>query len=54
MGIGNAWAALGALRVQQAIEKSPFASSMKEQSANLLSWVKEILDGYFRAIVRLR
>ncbi|KAL4073185.1 hypothetical protein V8B97DRAFT_1952782 [Scleroderma yunnanense] len=47
---GNGWAALGMLRVAVTIQKTPFYSSMTSQVSDLLSWVKEILDGEFRAL----
>ncbi|KAI5120135.1 hypothetical protein M0805_001903 [Coniferiporia weirii] len=47
---GNAWAALGMLRVQSTITKTPFKDEMASQTNDLLSWVKEILDGTFAAI----
>ncbi|KAI6044736.1 hypothetical protein EDC04DRAFT_2889417 [Pisolithus marmoratus] len=47
---GNGWAALGMLRVAVTIQKSSFCSSMTSQVADLLSWVKEILDGEFAAL----
>ncbi|EJC98921.1 uncharacterized protein FOMMEDRAFT_170730 [Fomitiporia mediterranea MF3/22] len=47
---GNAWAALGIIRVQSTIMKSAFADDMKNQTDQLQSWVKEILDGTFAAI----
>ena len=50
--IGNGWAAMGMLRIYVTIQKSKFAAEMKEQSADLIAWVKEILDGTFKAIVR--
>ena len=48
---GNAWAALGMLRVQVTIMKTPFAYSMKNETHNLSAWIKEILDGTFAARV---
>lgn len=48
---GNGWAALGIQRVQASIMKSSFADQMTNQTATLQSWVKEILDGAFAAIV---
>lgn len=47
---GNGWAALGMLRVAVTIQKSSFCSSMTSQVSDLLSWVKEILDGEFAAL----
>ncbi|TFK50500.1 Six-hairpin glycosidase [Heliocybe sulcata] len=49
-GTGNGWAATGMLRVAATIEKSSFGDRMKNQTADLLSWVKEILDGEFLAL----
>ncbi|KAH7923342.1 Six-hairpin glycosidase [Leucogyrophana mollusca] len=49
-GSGNAWAALGMLRVAVTIQKTDFASEMAPQVANLTSWVREILDGEFAAL----
>lgn len=47
---GNGWAALGMLRVAVTIQKTSFYSSMTSQVSDLLSWVKEILDGEFAAL----
>ncbi|KLO09955.1 Six-hairpin glycosidase [Schizopora paradoxa] len=47
---GNAWAALGMIRVQAIISKTNFASSMASQMNDLSVWVKEILDGSFRQL----
>ncbi|KIM62557.1 hypothetical protein SCLCIDRAFT_1214918 [Scleroderma citrinum Foug A] len=47
---GNGWAALAMLRVAVTIQKTPFYPSMTPQVLDLLSWVKEILDGEFRAL----
>ncbi|THH07715.1 hypothetical protein EW145_g3198 [Phellinidium pouzarii] len=47
---GNAWAALGMTRVYATIMKTMFAKEMESQTSDLLSWVKEILDGIFPAI----
>jgi hypothetical protein len=49
---GNAWAALGMLRVAVTIQKTEHCSDMTSQIANLTSWIKEILDGEFAALVR--
>ena len=49
--VGNAWAALGMLRVAVTIQKTKYSSDMGPQIANLTSWVKEILDGEFAALV---
>ncbi|KAG6334806.1 hypothetical protein ID866_4278 [Astraeus odoratus] len=49
-GTGNAWAALGMLRVAVTIQKTTFYPSMKSQVSELISWVKEILDGEFAAL----
>ena len=43
---------MGMLRIYATIQKSKFAAEMKDQSADLIAWVKEILDGTFKAIVR--
>lgn len=51
-GTGNAWAALGMLRVALTIQKSSHASKMTTQSKNLVSWVKEILDSTLPAAVK--
>lgn len=51
-GTGNAWAALGMLRVALTIQKSSLASKMTTQSDNLIKWVKEILDGTLPAAVK--
>lgn len=48
---GNAWAALGMLRVSTTITKSKFASQMTQQVTDLNSWTKQILDGTFAALV---
>ncbi|KAH7915468.1 hypothetical protein BJ138DRAFT_90063 [Hygrophoropsis aurantiaca] len=50
-GSGNAWAALGMLRVAVTIQKTKFASDMIPQVHNLTSWIKEILDGEFAALL---
>ncbi|KIM65856.1 hypothetical protein SCLCIDRAFT_1211856 [Scleroderma citrinum Foug A] len=47
---GNGWAALGMLRVAVTIQKTPFYPNMTSQVSDLLSWVKEILDGEFKAL----
>ncbi|KAL5524746.1 hypothetical protein ACEPAF_9892 [Sanghuangporus sanghuang] len=47
---GNAWAALGIIRVEETIRKSAFADQMRDQLNELQSWTKEILDGTFAAI----
>ncbi|KIM65854.1 hypothetical protein SCLCIDRAFT_1211853 [Scleroderma citrinum Foug A] len=47
---GNGWAALGMLRVAVTIQKTPFYANMTSQVSDLLSWVKEILDGAFKAL----
>ncbi|KAH8109292.1 hypothetical protein DFH11DRAFT_1843284 [Phellopilus nigrolimitatus] len=47
---GNAWAALGMIRVWSTILKTPYAWSMQVQTNDLRLWVKEILDGTFAAI----
>ncbi|KAF8581036.1 Six-hairpin glycosidase [Ramaria rubella] len=47
---GNAWAALGMLRVQSTLLKSPFASSFFAEIDDLTLWIKEILDGTFAAL----
>lgn len=49
-GTGNAWAALGMIRVAATIERSCFEGFMKNQTNNLVAWVKEILDGEFAAL----
>ncbi|KAH7885496.1 hypothetical protein F5I97DRAFT_1956827 [Phlebopus sp. FC_14] len=49
-GTGNAWAALGIIRVAVTIQKTSFASSMTAQVSDLVSWVKEILDGELAAL----
>ncbi|KAG0708427.1 hypothetical protein DFH29DRAFT_480120 [Suillus ampliporus] len=49
-GTGNAWAALGMLRVAVTIQKTEHSSEMASQIADLTSWVKEILDGEFAAL----
>lgn len=50
--IGNAWAALGMLRVQATLIKSSFASTFSTEISDLSYWIKEILDGTFKALVR--
>ncbi|OAX34431.1 hypothetical protein K503DRAFT_803603 [Rhizopogon vinicolor AM-OR11-026] len=50
-GTGNAWAALGMLRVAVTIQKTEYCTDMAPQIANLTSWVKEILDGEFAALM---
>lgn len=47
---GNAWAALGMLHVQATLTKSSFASQFTSEISTLKSWVKQILDGTFKAI----
>ncbi|KAG1716079.1 hypothetical protein ID866_1105 [Astraeus odoratus] len=47
---GNGWAALGMLRVAVTIEKTSFYPSMKSQVSDLKAWIKEILDGEFKAL----
>jgi len=47
---GNAWAALGMLRVQTTLMKSFCASELSTQINNLTVWIKEILDGTFSAL----
>lgn len=49
-GTGNAWAALGMLRVAVTIQKTEHSSKMASQIANLTSWTKEILDGEFASL----
>ncbi|KAG2123805.1 Six-hairpin glycosidase-like protein [Suillus clintonianus] len=49
-GTGNAWAALGMLRVAVTIQKTEHSSMMASQIAALTSWIKEILDGEFAAL----
>ena len=39
------------LRVQATLQKSVYASSFDSQIKDLKSWVKQILDGTFKAIV---
>ncbi|EJD06353.1 Six-hairpin glycosidase [Fomitiporia mediterranea MF3/22] len=47
---GNGWAALGMIRVQSTIMKSQFKDDMRDQTDQLQSWIKEVLDGTFAAI----
>ncbi|KIJ36672.1 hypothetical protein M422DRAFT_61143 [Sphaerobolus stellatus SS14] len=47
---GNGWAAQGMLRVQAILMKSSFASSFTSEINDLKSWVKQILDGTFKAL----
>ncbi|KAF8479941.1 hypothetical protein JB92DRAFT_3042197 [Gautieria morchelliformis] len=47
---GNAWAALGMLRVQATLLKSSYAHSFSLEINDLKSWIKEILDGTFAAL----
>ncbi|KAG1735183.1 Six-hairpin glycosidase-like protein [Suillus lakei] len=49
-GTGNAWAALGMLRVAVTIQKTEHSSDMASQIADLTSWIQEILDGEFAAL----
>lgn len=49
-GTGNAWAALGMLRVAVTIQKTEHSSEMASQVADLTTWIKEILDGEFAAL----
>ena len=42
---GNAWAAMGMLRVLATIKWSQFAGDMGSQMSDLQSWVEEILTG---------
>ncbi|KAG2147404.1 Six-hairpin glycosidase-like protein [Suillus bovinus] len=49
-GTGNAWAALGMLRVAVTIQKSEHSARMTSQITCLISWIKEILDGEFAAL----
>ncbi|EGN93966.1 hypothetical protein SERLA73DRAFT_189110 [Serpula lacrymans var. lacrymans S7.3] len=49
-GTGNAWAALGMLRVAVTIQKANCGSGMTGQVSDLMAWVKEILDGEFAAL----
>jgi rhamnogalacturonyl hydrolase YesR len=49
-GTGNAWAALGMLRVAVTIQKTEHSSAMASQISNLTSWIGEILDGEFAAL----
>ncbi|KAG2066895.1 Six-hairpin glycosidase [Suillus decipiens] len=49
-GTGNAWAALGMLRVAVTIQKTEHFSKMASQVTALISWIKEILDGEFAAL----
>lgn len=51
--IGNAWAALGMLRVSVTISKSSHAPAMAYAVNNLNMWIKEILDNTFAALVRV-
>ncbi|KZO90365.1 Six-hairpin glycosidase [Calocera viscosa TUFC12733] len=44
---GNGWAALGMLLVARTIETSAFGNQMTNQTADLQSWIKEILVGAF-------
>ncbi|KAH9924009.1 Six-hairpin glycosidase-like protein [Fomitopsis serialis] len=45
---GNAWAAAGMTRVLATIQRSPWASSMDAEMADLTSWILEIHDGMYR------
>jgi len=47
---GNAWAALGMMRVAVTIQKTQYSSGMTSQVSDLMAWVKEILDGEFAAL----
>jgi len=49
-GSGNAWAALGMLRIAVTIRKTSSYPTMMTQVFDLISWVKEILDGEFAAL----
>ncbi|KAF9222996.1 hypothetical protein BS17DRAFT_164996 [Gyrodon lividus] len=49
-GSGNAWAALGMLRVAVTIQKTSCYPSMRTQVSDLISRVKEIMDGEFPAL----
>lgn len=50
--LGNGWAAAGMLRVVQTMNNSIYAPELVEQSANLTSWINEILDGVWMYQVR--
>ena len=41
------------LRVAVTIQKTPFYPNMTSQVSDLLSWVKEILDGEFKVLVSI-
>jgi rhamnogalacturonyl hydrolase YesR len=48
---GNGWAALGAVHVLAAIQKSEFKTQLAPQAANLTAWAGEIVNGTFLAVV---
>ncbi|PWN92302.1 hypothetical protein FA10DRAFT_89659 [Acaromyces ingoldii] len=45
---GLGWASAGMLRVLATITQSSFNTQMADQTANLVSWVEEILDGAYK------
>jgi rhamnogalacturonyl hydrolase YesR len=50
---GNGWAAMGMTRVLATLLKSSFSSSIQQtNSANLIAWIKEIIDGAKATSVR--
>lgn len=48
LAIGNGWAAAGMLRVVATIKNSPYANEYSAQTANLTSWVVEIVEAAFK------
>lgn len=51
---GNGWAAAGMLRVVATIQNSPYADEYSAQTANLTSWVVEIVEAAFKTQQRVR
>ncbi|KAI0638264.1 Six-hairpin glycosidase [Trametes polyzona] len=47
-GTGNAWAAAGMLRVLETIRHSKYSSQMKNEQADLKSWINEIVKNSWK------
>ena len=48
LGLGNAWAAAGMLRVLETIRHSKVSREFEGQTANLTSWVEEIVSATWK------
>lgn len=49
--IGNAWAAIGILRVLGTIQRSQFSNQMKNEKKDLINWASEIHSGMYAHLV---